>query len=244
MVKNLNNDKLHGLWAVVPAAGAGLRMGGDIPKQYLPLAGKTVLEKTLEKLLAVEAVSTIVVALSEQDEYWEASAMSRHPRIQRCMGGSERSDSVLNALQHISAQVSTEQSPWVMVHDGARPCVTVERIQALAEQAWSRGCGAILAAPVTDTVKQVAIDQHIDATRDRSSLWLAHTPQMFPLRQLKAALQYCREHNIAITDEAAAVEAFGGKACVVSDRRDNIKVTMPEDLAWAEFILENQTICE
>jgi len=219
-------------------------MGASIPKQYLPLAGSTVLEKTLEKLLAVEQIEGVVVALDVNDRRWHELNISRHPRVCTCPGGAERSDSVLNALKVVQARTENDHHAWALVHDGARPCVSIERVKALIERALEASSGAILASPVTDTVKRVDLDHQIHGTEDRSALWLAHTPQMYPVTQLTHALHYCQKHKLSITDEASAVEIVGGTSLVVNDRRDNIKVTMPEDLAWAKFILENQTQCE
>ncbi|WP_075186801.1 2-C-methyl-D-erythritol 4-phosphate cytidylyltransferase [Teredinibacter haidensis] len=232
-----NNNKI---WAVVPAAGVGSRMGGETPKQYLPLANKTVLETSLEKLLEIDQLEGIVVALNAGDIYWQKMALVNHPKIFICLGGSERSDSVLNALKFVRETTLDIEHTWVMVHDAARPCVTLGKIQALIDLSFTENSGAILAAPVADTLKKVNHNNIVVGTEDRSKLWLAHTPQLFKLQKLSAALEYCREKALSVTDEASAIERVGGKVLILADRRDNIKVTMPEDLAWAEFILANQ----
>lgn len=235
MSENNNNA----LWAIVPAAGIGERMGAGIPKQYLPLAGKTVLEITLEKLLQLDQLAGLVVAINANDDYWQTTSLANHPKVYRCLGGAERSDSVLNAINCVSEHVQPDSEVWVLVHDAARPCVSLEKIEALIELARTEQCGAILAAPVADTLKRVNRDHTICCTEDRSTLWLAHTPQLFPLKTLRDALTYCAQQNFPVTDEASAIEHRGGEVLILSDRRDNIKVTMPEDLAWAEYILGN-----
>lgn len=223
----------------MPAAGTGLRMGSEIPKQYLPLAGKTVLEITLEKLLEIDQLAGVVVAINDSDIHWQKTSLVNHPKVYSCVGGRERSDSVLNAIEFVSEYVDCESEAWVLVHDAARPCVSLNKVEALIKLAHTEQCGAILAAPVADTLKRVNRDNTISATEDRSKLWCAHTPQLFPLNKLRDALSYCAQQKLSITDEASAIEWVGEKVLILSDRRDNIKVTLPEDLAWAEFILGN-----
>ena len=230
----------HNIWAVVPAAGIGARMQSEVPKQYLPLAGKTVIEVSVEKLLACEAISGVVVALSAADAWWQKTALANHPRITLCLGGKERSDSVLNALQHIDISASADAVTWVLVHDAARPCVSLQKIQTLIDFATTEQCGAILAAPVADTLKRVNHGNSVQSTQDRSNLWQAHTPQLFPLKKLKTALEFCRAKNLVVTDEASAIEHVGGSVKVISDRRDNIKITLPEDLELANLVVQNQ----
>ncbi len=229
-------------WAIVPAAGIGSRMQSAQPKQYLPLLGKTLLEITLEKLLQLDMLEGIVVALHPHDRTFTQLAVSQHPKIHTTVGGKERSDSVQCGLYYCAEQQSaSNENMWVLVHDAARPCVTLDKIQALisaTEQGQHAG-GAILAVPCADTVKRVS-QQCIEHTEERSQLWLAHTPQLFPLKTLADALAHCAKENIAITDEASAIESTGGTVGVVQDRRDNIKVTVPEDLAWATTVLTQQ----
>ncbi|MDO3384481.1 2-C-methyl-D-erythritol 4-phosphate cytidylyltransferase [Gilvimarinus sp. SDUM040013] len=222
-------------WAVVPAAGIGRRMGGSHPKQYQSMCGKSILEHTLDKLLSVCAIEKVVVALSPGDAYWPALACRHHPKIVSVAGGDERADSVLNALQYLLAEAAEDD--WVLVHDAARPCVRVHDIETLIQRAGA--AGAILATPLSDTVKQVS-DQAITATLDRSQLWAAQTPQMFPLRALHDALQSALDKQLQVTDEASAMELAGWRPAVVPAGRDNIKVTHPQDLVLAELILTQQ----
>ncbi len=238
---NLNSQKI---WLVVPAAGVGSRMEAAKPKQYLPLAGKTLIETTLEKLLTLDWIQGVIVATSEQDTYWSQTSVSSHPKVIRVCGGKERSCSVLSALQYLRQLFPDEPNIWAMVHDAARPCFSIEKLEALAETAISSNTGAILASRVSDTVKLAknlkSGGAHIDSTQDRNQLWLAHTPQMFLVNDLISALQYCEENTLPVTDEASAIEHIGGEVLLVQDRRDNIKVTLPEDLTWAEYILTTQ----
>ncbi|WNO10350.1 2-C-methyl-D-erythritol 4-phosphate cytidylyltransferase [Teredinibacter sp. KSP-S5-2] len=234
------------IWAVVPAAGVGKRMASDVPKQYLTLAGHTVLDTTLQKLFGLDAVSNIVVAVSDEDEYWPDSQFASHPDIYRVSGGKERSDSVLSALRYIANHVEDMSSTWVLVHDAARPCFSPVKVNELIATCTMNNMGGILAAPVADTVKRAPETGdkiiEIEKTEDRDQLWLAHTPQFFPLGALHSALEACLQQGLPVTDEASAIEAVGGRSLIVADRRDNIKITVPEDLYWAQHILKQHII--
>ncbi|HIP53430.1 MAG TPA: 2-C-methyl-D-erythritol 4-phosphate cytidylyltransferase, partial [Chromatiales bacterium] len=140
------------LWAVVPAAGIGRRMGGGVPKQYLPLGGRRVIDWTLERLLAVPSLEAVYVALAEADAWWTEGPYVRHPRIRRVAGGEERAHSVLNALRALEAEADAED--WVLVHDAARPCLRVADVERLVEEVSAHPVGGILAAPLHDTVKR------------------------------------------------------------------------------------------
>jgi len=153
-------------------------------------------------------------------------------------GGRERCDSVLNGLQALSPWA--QENDWVLVHDAARPCVTTEAIQTLITSVGGHEVGGILAVPVSDTLKR-ADGKVISATLDRRSLWQAHTPQMFRYSLLKESLERALANNFSVTDEASALEFSGYQTLLVEDRRDNIKVTRPEDLAMAEAILAYQS---
>ncbi len=219
--------------AVVPAAGVGSRMKADRPKQYLKINGKTILEHTVEKLLAHPQVSQIVVAISDDDPYYPELPLTQNPQVIRVAGGSERADSVLSALDYIEKQ---QLGDWVMVHDAARPCVQLSDIDKLMSTAMSHDVGAILAAPVRDTMKRGAQGQ-IEHTVERADLWHALTPQMFRAEPLWSVLSEALKQGVSITDEASAFEWKGFSPALVAGRSDNFKITQPEDLALAEFYL-------
>ena len=223
-------------WAVVPAAGVGKRMNADRPKQYLLLAGKTVLEHTVTRLLQAEVFAAISVAISAEDPYWPEIALSRHEKIITAPGGKERADSVLSGLRSIRDQASDED--WVLVHDAARPCLATTDVHHLIHSLVDDEVGGILALPSHDTLKQVQ-GGTILGTLDRSHIWRALTPQMFRYGRLKQALE-AAEGNPAVTDEASALEMLGWQPKIVEGRPDNIKITRPEDLALAQFYLEQQ----
>ncbi len=223
-------------WAIVPAAGVGKRMQADRPKQYLELAGKTVIEQTLLRLLQADVFAGIAVAVSEEDPYWPELEVSRHKNIIAAPGGKERADSVLSGLKTIREQAS--DADWVLVHDAARPCITAADIHHLIDSLVDDEVGGILALASPDTLKQVQ-GKCITGTLDRSNIWRALTPQMFRYGMLKTALEQS-QGNPAITDDASALELQGLQPKIVEGRPDNIKITRPEDLALAQFYMEQQ----
>ena len=216
--------------AIVPAAGIGSRMAADRPKQYLALAGSTVLEQTLTRLLAHAAIGDIIVATAEHDTWFTQLPLATHPRIQRVLGGRERADSVLNAL----ALVNTD---WVLVHDAARPCLHQADLDAVLT-AGRQTQGAILASRVRDTMKRGDGQGAIAKSVSRDELWHALTPQCFNTQHLRQALTDALAAGITITDEASAMEWAGFTPQLVEGRSDNIKITRPEDLGLASFFLE------
>ncbi|NOI15333.1 2-C-methyl-D-erythritol 4-phosphate cytidylyltransferase [Vibrio hepatarius] len=220
--------------AIVPAAGVGSRMKADRPKQYLQIDQTTVLEHTINKLLAHPLIDKVVVAITEGDPYYPELAISQQDNVIRVTGGKERADSVLSALRY----AASENYQWALVHDAARPCVHLRDIDRLIEVATQHKCGAILASPVRDTMKRANKNNDIDHTVDREAMWHALTPQMFRTQQLTQALSAALEQGVAITDEASALEWQGENPALVQGSADNIKITQPEDLALAEFYLQ------
>ena len=235
------NDKV---WVVVPAAGSGRRMGTDLPKQYLPLLGKTIIEHTLDKLVMLDAVEGIMVALSPDDPYFATLPIAAHPKIFTTEGGDERSASVLSALVSLEEKASLPQknqlSDWVLVHDAARCCIRLSAIQSLLTALANNEIGGILGVPVSDTLKKVGRTQTIVDTVDRTSIWQAQTPQMFRYDILIESLRVALRKGLVITDEASAVEMAGYSPAIVMGHYDNIKITHPEDLDLAAAILREQ----
>ncbi|MGC6358956.1 2-C-methyl-D-erythritol 4-phosphate cytidylyltransferase [Bisgaard Taxon 45] len=221
--------------AVVPAAGIGSRMQADKPKQYLHIHGKTILEHTLSVLLAYPLIEKIILAVAPNDPYLSTLPVLAHPKIQVVEGGENRADSVLNGLKAIKSAVQNAKNVWVMVHDAARPCLTHQDLDKLVQVEDPQG--AILAIPATDTIKRALHNLQIQHTEDRSQLWLAQTPQFFPMDTLTQALEQALQQGLQLTDEASAMEFAGFRPHLVAGRSDNIKVTRPEDLALAEFYL-------
>ena len=223
------------LWAVIPAAGRGTRFGGDVPKQYLEVAGRPLIAHALQALLAHPRVAGAMVALSPDDARWPGWAQWNGKPVMRCVGGGERADSVLEALRALPAQV--DANTLVLVHDAARPNLRdtdLDRLIAVAEAAEH---GAILAAPVRDTLKRAGEGDRIAATESREGLWRAFTPQAFRRGALIAALEQARLDGVVVTDEAMAMERTGARPALVEGREDNLKVTTAADLALAEYLL-------
>jgi 2-C-methyl-D-erythritol 4-phosphate cytidylyltransferase len=231
---NVATPKPSRMWFVVPAAGIGQRMAADRPKQYLPLAGTTVLECTLETLLRVKGVEGVVVAIHPDDTYWPQSVLAHHDKITTVVGGAQRCDSVLAALNSLEGQLS--DNDWVLVHDAARPCVQVDNLYQMIDALLGDEVGGILGVPCSDTVKRVDGNM-IKETLDRREIWQAQTPQMFRYHILRLSLMHCLNEGLAITDEASAVEKIGYSVKMIQGRSDNIKITHPDDLRMAELIL-------
>ncbi len=226
------------IWCVVPAAGRGQRFGAVIPKQYAPLVGVPMLIRTLDRLISHPRVAGLMVALADSDEHWPDLHELEGKPVRTCVGGVERADSVLAALDALSGDCTADD--WVIVHDAARPCVRHHDIDLLLEQGMAHADGAILAAPIRDTVKRGSAGAAIIDTLDRSVLWRALTPQLFRFGMLRNALRAALsnpEQRPRITDEASAIELQGKRPLLVQGADDNIKVTSLHDLALAEFIL-------
>jgi 2-C-methyl-D-erythritol 4-phosphate cytidylyltransferase len=230
----MTSAALPAIAAVMPAAGIGKRMQSALPKQYLQLHGKTILEHSVARLQAVPAVKQLWLALAADDPYFDATPL-KHADIQRVKGGAERMHSVLNALNFIDAH----QYPWVLVHDAARPLVRHSDIETLIARCIASGDGGILACRVRDTMKRG--EAQVAETVSREHLWHALTPQLFPTAMLRAALKDAIQAGQHITDEASAMEWAGHRVLLVEGHSDNIKITQPADLALAAFYLEQLT---
>jgi 2-C-methyl-D-erythritol 4-phosphate cytidylyltransferase len=225
---------MNALWCVIPAAGRGVRAGGDRPKQYQPLAGRPLIEHTLERLAAHPRIAGLVVVIAADDPHFSAvDAIGGKPLI-TAVGGGERSDSVLAGVLALPAAVA--QDHFVLVHDAARPCVRADDITRLIDQA-SRGDGGLLGAPLRDTLKRADAACHSTATEPREGRWRAFTPQMFRRGALAHALALAAADGIVVSDEAMAMERTGVMPLLVEGSEDNIKVTTPADFALAEFLL-------
>lgn len=226
------------IWAIVPAAGRGARFGGAVPKQYLEINGEPLIAHALDALLGERRVDGAVVALAADDAHWPGWATRLGKPVLRCNGGGERADSVLAALQALPADVG--ENDLVLVHDAARPNLRADDVARLIDAGLAHADGAILAAPVRDTLKRAGPDGTIAATEPREALWRALTPQAFRRGPLTRALQAAREAGVLVTDEAMAMERAGARPRLVEGREDNLKVTTPADLALAEYLLSHR----
>ncbi len=234
-------DPIRGrLWAVVPAAGRGTRFGAETPKQYLDVAGRPLIAHTLDALLAHSSIAGVMVVLAGDDDRWgdffaHATVSIEGKPLMTCTGGAERADSVLAGLDALPESVRADE--FVLVHDAARPNLSHGDLDRLLEVGMGDPVGAILAAPVRDTLKRAGDDGGIDRTEPRERLWRAFTPQLFRRMQLSHALAAAHGAGVSITDESMAMERQGLRPLLVECREDNFKITTPADLARFEFIL-------
>jgi len=244
-------DFLHSCHAVLPTAGTGSRLGGEIPKQLRILAGKPMLAFALEAFIATPEIQSIWVGVSPsmhnsgdfaalQESI--SGALNSKPNYFLPTGGPTRQETVLNTLKAmLDADIPGED--WILVHDAARPGITSGAIQDLIHEVLDSDSGTpmhggILAMPVADTLKQAAEDTFsIQSTISREGLWQAQTPQMFRLADLHAALERAVADQAAVTDEASAVERLGGKPILIKGSTRNFKVTQQADWELMELVL-------
>lgn len=252
-------------WLVMPAAGTGRRFGEPVPKQYADLEGRPVIEWALAPFLAEPACEGAIVAIADSDRHWERVRSGLRPagaaKLHVIQGGSERAESVRLALSDLRGRV--DASTWVLVHDAARPCVSAADIQALLAAGLANGEGALLAAPLADTLKRadaeesnVAVGSNVgpgasvaagsslpralsfvNETLPRSGLWCAQTPQMFRLDALLDALEHARGAGRSPTDESQAMEWVGMRPVLVAATNANPKITTRADLDIARALL-------
>lgn len=218
--------------AIVPAAGIGERLAAGYPKQYIKVAGRSILEHSLRAVTAHQRVAAVVVVLAADDPYFPALKLNLPCPLTTVVGGQERAQSVIAGLQ----QAAALSLPWALVHDAARPCLRKEDLERLLHE----GCrprGALLAVPVRDTIKQAGASAEVMNTVDRSRLWHAQTPQLFATQTLLQVMQQALAAGVALTDEASAMEWAGYHPKLVCGHADNLKVTLPEDIALAEYYL-------
>ncbi|SBS24565.1 2-C-methyl-D-erythritol 4-phosphate cytidylyltransferase [Marinomonas aquimarina] len=223
-------------WVIIPAAGVGKRMASAQPKQYLMLDGKTILDSTIEKFIEHPQIAGIAVGVSPEDEYWQHSEWAGNTKVVRFDGGDERSETVLNGLQVLMA-IGVADEDSVLVHDAARPLVSVEALTRIMAHTGDQG--ALLAIPCKDTLK-LAEQQRSTATVDRSVIWQAQTPQKFPLMALYQGIASALEEGIAITDESSAMELIGWQPDLIEGEPSNLKITVPQDLVIAQALLSLQ----
>jgi 2-C-methyl-D-erythritol 4-phosphate cytidylyltransferase len=224
------------LFAIVPAAGQGTRIGDPVPKQYIALAGRPMMFHGLAALAKVSRIERIFVVLAPGDPHWARHDWSAlGARVEPLFaGGAHRAQSVLNALAALEDRVARDD--WILVHDAARPCIRAERVERFLDELGDDPVGGLLAMPLADTLKSAAEGQRVAATIPRLNLWRAQTPQVFRYDLLRRGLAQRGD----ATDESQAVEALGKAPRLVEGENGNLKVTFAEDLALAEMILARQ----
>jgi 2-C-methyl-D-erythritol 4-phosphate cytidylyltransferase len=229
---------MRGVWVIVPAAGRGLRFGGQVPKQYLQVGGQPVLAWTLSTLLSHPLVEGVVVAVAADDPWWPGWTEFGGKPVLACVGGGTRAASVLAALQALPEQVRGDD--FVLVHDAARPNLAEADLQQLIERGRQDPVGALLAAPVRDTLKRAGDDGGVDGTEPRERLWRALTPQMFRRLQLTRALDEAAGAGIDVTDESMAMERLGLRPLLVEGSETNFKITTWADLERFAYIVRTR----
>lgn len=240
---NLLINKCH---ALLPTAGSGLRLGGELPKQFQELAGKPMLCYALEAFLSTPQIESIWIGVSPGfiDNPILHAITKDSNRIQFLpTGGPTRQETVRNTLSAmLKAGISEED--WILVHDAARPGITLALIEKLIQSVHSKNTGGILAVPLADTLKQADLDSviagnipHSERTIPRDHLWQAQTPQMFGLKRLYDALESAMRLEADITDEASAMELAGVKPLLIEGAARNFKVTHPADWELMDLIL-------
>jgi len=227
-------DSKAGIWAIIPAAGSGSRMQSSTAKQYLAFQGKTVIEHCLDRLLSHADIDGAVVVLSEDDAQWDNLAYASDKPVFTAIGGSERQHSVYSGLTTLQYRCGNDVI--ALVHDSVRPLVSHGDLSKVIDAARRNEAGAILATPVADTLKLQNEQLGIASTLSREHLWRALTPQVFHLAPLLNALKRAIDDEIAITDDAQALEMIGYAPTLVSGSADNLKITSPGDLELAEMI--------
>jgi 2-C-methyl-D-erythritol 4-phosphate cytidylyltransferase len=224
--------------ALVPAAGQSIRFGGATPKQYMQLLGQSVLAHSIAAVRQHPAVQAVTVVLAQNDTAYDDLVRPTFPEVSTTTGGDSRARSVLNGLQYIRS--IDAQCEWVLVHDAARPCLAAASLSELMLLGLASEHGAILAVPASDTLKREQEHQRIDCTVDRSGLWAAQTPQLFPLDALIRNLQAAVDSGFQPTDEAEAMERAGFHPLLVRGSSSNVKITCADDLPMAELILRRR----
>jgi 2-C-methyl-D-erythritol 4-phosphate cytidylyltransferase len=225
-------------FALIPAAGSGERMGGSMPKQYMPLNSVPMIAHAMMVLAREPRIARLFIVLSPTDKRWdnyEWQGWEERIEVLRC-GGATRAETVLNGLDAISKVCAA--ADWVLVHDAARPCLPDEMLAKLLDEVADDPVGGLLAVPVADTLKRAATDDgpgaRAEATVPRAGLWQAQTPQMFRHGMLVQAL---RAAGNDMTDEASAIERLGLQPRLVESDSRNLKITYPRDLELASLIL-------
>ncbi len=222
---------------IIPAAGVGNRMATAIPKQYLPLCGKPTISHSIQTFFACPRIAGIHLALSPEDYFWRDLPLDANSRLNlHYTGGDSRSETVQNTLKAIRSQVNDDD--WILVHDAARPGLTVSLLNDLLNTLQDDAVGGLLALPLADTLKQSNADSRVMSTIPREALWQAQTPQMFRYTLLKDAL---KNFSGTPTDEAQAVEALGLQPKLVVGSLRNMKITYPQDIALMEVLMQKDT---
>ena len=238
-MKRYDKGAMGSYFGLVPAAGSGARMGEALPKQYLSVGERPLLWYSLRRLCAHPSIERTFIVLHPEDQLFSRYDWSGFGNrlVPLYCGGATRAESVMHGLDRMRADVGRED--WVLVHDAARPCLSLDLIDRLLAEVSEDEVGGLLAIPVADTLKRNDGERHVLRTEPRDQLWQAQTPQMFRLSALLQALRAADPTRI--TDEASAMEMQGWHPHLVMGSAANLKVTYPEDLSLAELLLKGGT---
>ncbi len=224
------------MYAIIVAAGSGQRFASDTPKQFLEIAGKLVIQHSIDAFDNISEVEGIVLVMPANQKLWQDIELKANKPLMYTTGGESRVQSVLHGLEILAPSVGN--TSWILVHDAARACVTTQDIKKLITHCKNENQGGLLVKPVIDTIKYSKDGKNSEKTINRNNLYAALTPQLFPYQQLIDALR--KSDKKSTTDEASAFEQSGIKPLLIKGRSDNIKLTYVEDLLLATFILNKK----
>ena len=222
--------------AIVVAAGAGRRIGGDIAKTYMPIAGRPLVLRTLDRLFSAPVIDQVVLVIAAE-EIGRCEALLRSDAALRGRpwllqgGGATRQQSARLGLEKVGADTDI-----VMIHDGARPFVSVALIERSVAEAADKGA-VVVGLPARDTIKKISSDGYVETTPARGSLWEIQTPQVFRRELIVAAHEKATRDGVEVTDDAMVVERMGEPVFVIEGERLNFKITVPEDVWLAELLI-------
>ena len=226
------------LAVIIPAAGSGTRMKSEVPKPYMQIGGQTILEWTVSRFSELSFVRQVIVAtgsdyVERADQLLRSDPSLKSKSLRIVEGGADRQESVGKGLGFV------EDADLVAVHDAVRPFVTAQQIKQCCDTALKCG-GAVLGIPARDTIKECDEDGFVQSTPDRSKLWQCQTPQVFQLSLFKKAFQHSLDTGFRGTDDASLVEHMGGNVRMVQGDASNIKITYPQDMIFAEILIERE----
>ncbi|MCF6248673.1 MAG: 2-C-methyl-D-erythritol 4-phosphate cytidylyltransferase [Desulfobacula sp.] len=234
-------------FAIIVAGGKGLRMSADIKKQYLKLGDIPILTKTLMVFNKCTFIDHVILVVPKEDKsycrQWILDPFNIGKSVFLTEGGNERQDSVFKGLKAVNAQMNSSRETIVLIHDGVRPFISEKLIETCIENAIIDGA-CVPGIKIAETIKKVDKDDLIQKTIMRKNLYTAQTPQGFKFSLLFRAHKHAREISFTATDDASLVEALGERVRIIDGLKNNIKITTPEDLVYAEYLSKIETVEE
>lgn len=237
---DLDLSAVKGSVVIIPAAGVGKRFGGDKPKQYNKINGKTILDTTLNVFISSDSIDRIILVLSPEDEYVDSLAALDNDKIIIIDGGNERSLSVNNGLRYLFDNGLPDKTP-LLVHDAVRPCLSHDDLQTLLDFYQQQHKACFLAEKIVDSIKKINLDSEVSGAMDRDNIILAQTPQLASFIEMKTAYSSTLKAGIDVTDEVGVLANCDIPVFAVFSKDANIKITRPNDLIMVEHILNART---